>query len=206
MNHEKLKEYFQISLQRDRTSDECLYDALTDKLDRIWYDDLSYEDHAYINQTLERHGIRREDTTIEEVIEKIITTLQEKPTMTNVFRTKEDYLTLRTFWKQFYAEGKHKPVPVEYNTGHYDSETRSWKKAYHMVSPLTRDSHLVYLAAMGRSLDKALGNASPETITEIKGNLKYRGDDYWFSLFGEALDAEYHDVVLQRLRDYFESK
>ena len=126
--------------------------------------------------------------------------------MNNVFENKEDFLKLRDFWKQFHADGKHKGVPVEYNTGNYDVETRSWKKAYHMVSPLTRDSHLIYLAAMGRSLGKAVGNASPETITEIKSNLGYRGDAYWFSLFDDAIDKKYRAAILQRLTEYFDAK
>ena len=194
MNHEKMNEYLTLLRQLDHTSDNALQDALLDKLDYIWWKEFNEEDIDFVNAEVKRSNDEEKRSQ------------QEKTIMNNVFENKEDFLKLRDFWKQFHAEGKHKAVPVEYSTGFYDVETRSYKKAYHMVSPLTRDSQLVYLAAMGKSLDKALGNATPETLQEIKSNLGYRGDAYWFSLFDDAIDKKYRAAILQRLTEYFDAK
>lgn len=194
MNHEKINEYLTLLRQLDHTSDNALQDALLDKLDYIWWKEFNEEDIDFVNAEVKRSNDEEKRSQ------------QEKTIMNNVFENKEDFLKLRDFWKQFHAEGKHKAVPVEYSTGFYDVETRSYKKAYHMVSPLTRDSQLVYLAAMGKSLDKALGNATPETLQEIKSNLGYRGDAYWFSLFDDAIDKKYRAAILQRLTEYFDAK
>ena len=194
MNHEKINEYLTLRRQLDYSSDDALQDALLGKLDYIWWKELDEEDIEFINAEVKRSN------------DEEARSQQEKTTMNNVFENKEDFLKLRDFWKKFHADGKHKAVPVEYNTGFYDLATKSYIKAYHMVSPLTRDAQLVYLAAMGRSLDKAIGNAKYGTLEEIRVRVKHVGKSYWFKFFGDDIDEKYYDAILERIAAFTTSK
>lgn len=192
MNKEKINEYLTLLRQLDQTSDCALHDALLDKLDYIWWKEFDEEDIDYVNAEVARSNEQETST-------------QEKPTMNNVFENKEDFLKLRDFWKQYHAEGRHKAVPVEYQTGWYDPTTKSYIKAYHMVSPLTLKAHLIYLAAMGRSLDKAIGNASPDTLSDIRTWLRYSRKS-GFTIFEGSIDEKYHEAISARIDAYLETR
>ena len=189
MNKEKINEYLTLLRQLDQTSDCALHDALLNKLDYIWWKEFDEEDIDYVNAEVARSNEQEAST-------------QEKVTMNNVFENKEDFLKLRDFWKTYHAEGRHKSVPVEYNTGNYDPTTKSYQKAYHMVSPLQVKSHLIYLAAMGRSLEKAIGNAHKETLLDIS----YRLGHSDFAFFEGSIDQKYYEPILERIREFIKAR
>lgn len=190
MNHEKINEYLTLLRQLDHTSDNALQDALLDKLDYIWWKEFNEEDIDFVNAEVKRSNDEEKRSQ------------QEKTIMNNVFENKEDFLKLRDFWKQYHAEGRHKAVPVEYQTGWYDTATKSYIKAYHMVSPLQVKSHLIYLAAMGRSLEKAVGNAHKETLLDISYSLGHSD----FAFFEGAIDQKYYEPILERIREFIKAR
>lgn len=121
--------------------------------------------------------------------------------MMNVFENKEDYLKLRNFWKKLHAEKKYIPVP-EPQTRYEYSQHKIVEVGYHMVSPLKFEHHLIYLAAMGRDLDKATKGMWLSTITDIRNYFNYS----WFSFFGDSIDEKYRDIIWKRIKDYFDMR
>ena len=210
MNHTALLNYFKTSLsmrqakESSKTEDVCL-----SHLDNIWFKDFGEDDRRMVNLLLVDHNSRTSPEGIEAVLQKIITTLQEKPVMLNVFENKEDYLKLKNFWQKYHADGKYKAVPVEYSTGIYDKETRTFAKAYHMESELGFRYHLVYLAATGKCISKATRGMWLETIEGVLDYIRWARKDkanaknYFFDLFGEAIDEKYYDAILNRIDEYF---
>jgi hypothetical protein len=203
MKYEAVKKYYEIMLKRERTSDQ-MYEALSDMLDKLWYD-FTPEELEFANSL----QIPELSNTECRIIAKLnlIKEIQmnTQTTHTSVFETKEDYLKLRTFWKQFHAEGKHKAVKVEYqhskpnSSGYYDGDM-----GFHMQSQLTLRQHLIYLAAMGKPLSKAL---SETTYTETKNDIKVIFG--WkltavqpFKLFGDAIDPKYQEAIIARINDF----
>jgi len=197
MNHEKINEYLTLLRQLDYSSDDALQDALLGKLDYIWWKELDEEDIEFINAEVKRSN------------DEEARSQQEKPVMLNVFENKEDYLKLKNFWQKYHADGKYKAVPVEYSTGIYDKETRTFAKAYHMESELGFRYHLVYLAATGKCISKATRGMWLETIEGVLDYIRWARKDkanaknYFFDLFGEAIDEKYYDAILNRIDEYF---
>lgn len=169
MNREKLLEYFEKSSVINNTVDDKEDEVIGDRLDRIWYHEFKEHERRLVNWLLKEAYRTGENVTPEHAIEQIIIKLKENSVMMNVFENKEDYLKLRNFWKTFHAEGNHKPVKVEYrNSKPFQSGWSNGDMAFHMKSPLTLKHYMIYLAAVGKSLNKAL---APTTFRETKEDL-----------------------------------
>lgn len=139
--------------------------------------------------------------------------------MTNIFETKEDYLKLRVFWKTFHAEGGYKPKKISYTAilG-YNISTKEFitQEGYDMVSDLTVYHHAIYLAATGKSLEKAFLNISWETASIIKHKISWTlarfdkqlpdYDYYYFKLFGDAIDQKYYTAIQQIIIEFITTK
>lgn len=116
--------------------------------------------------------------------------------MNNIFENKEDYLKLVNFWKQFHADKKYKSVKVM----SYDNTN------FRMVSPLELHHHVIYLAATGKSLDKAFKKATIETLSKIRWlNGKYFLDKQ-FKLFGDAIDEKYHTKIQEKIEAFVKQR
>ncbi len=211
MNREKLLEYFEQSLVMNVAVDDKEEEAAGDRLDRIWYHEFTENERRLVQLLLNEAYRSGEKVTPKHAIKQIIAKLQEKPVMMNVFENKEDYLKLRDFWKTFHAEKKYAAVPKEFTRFDY-SQRKSVVAGYHMVSPLEFRHHLVYLAAVGRDMEKGTKGMWLSTIEGIRSDLSFvrnRPADlkkYWFELFGDAIDEKYYGVIADRIKDFFDSE
>lgn len=191
----KLIEYLELELQRQQLPEDddptSPYETLLGKMDRLWYYELSEDDRRYINATTETN------------LQIVINQLKGNQIMSNIFNTKEEYLALRNFWKNYHAEGRQKAVKTPY----YSSYTRDKTPVgFHKVSELTRDAHLIYLAAIGKPLDKAFGNASQETLYDM--NIKFSTSYYLdkFKIFEGNIDHQYFGAIKARILEYLAEK
>lgn len=204
MKYEAVKKYYEVMLKRERTSDQ-MYEALSDMLDKLWYDFTPEE--LEFAQSLQIPELSNTECRIIAKLNLIKEIEMTTKTYANVFENKEDYLKLRDFWKAFHAEGKHKAVKVEYRTSKpFQSGYANGDMAFHMESSLTLTHHLIYLAATGKSLDKAF---SEWTTRETKNRLydwKYWNPNPSFKLFGDAIDAKYHGPIMRRIQEYLDSQ
>lgn len=112
---------------------------------------------------------------------------------TGIFATSEEYFALRTFWRGFIAQGKHRPVPQPICT---------WNKkepvGYHKVSPLTFEHHLIYLVATGKSIDAAYSNTTSAEKWRVYLHLSSRH----FDLFEGTVPKEHQDEILQTIKNW----
>lgn len=208
MNYTNIKQYFDLLLKRERTSDQ-MYEAIGEKLDKIWYD-FGEDEVNEANRLLQETKGEQKECRYYKILSTIEEKIMNEKTHKSVFETREDYQKLRTFWKQFHAEGKHKAVPVEYRTSKpFNSGYGDGELAYHKVSPLTMYHHMVYLAAMGKPLACAFRNVSYHTHLDAiwyvsKGNSYgiYNKQNNPFALFGDAIDPKYHDAIIERITKY----
>jgi hypothetical protein len=141
--------------------------------------------------------------------------MTEIKTHNNVFETVEDYQNLRTFWKKFHADDKHRAVKQEYRTSKWGaSGYGDGELAYHKVSPLKSIHHAIYLAAMGKDLKKAFGNMDSDgpnyamllNMTwwgklRIENGMEPNGTSIW-DLFENSIDVKYRLSILQRVYCY----
>lgn len=201
MKYDAVKKYYEIMLKRERTSDQ-MYEALSGMLDKLWYD-FTPEELEFTN-SLNVPELTNTECCIIAKLNLIKEIEMTTKTYANVFENKEDYLKLRDFWKAFHAEGKHKPVKVEYRTSKpFQSGWGNGDMAFHMESPLTLKHHMIYLAAVGKSLDKAF---APTTYSATKEDLsawvRWKNGIYPFELFGDAIDPKYYDTIKGRIQEY----
>lgn len=189
--NENIKHYIAIYRQMKlaRPDSKCQEIALAE-LDRIWYS----MNEAEINE-----------------LNKLI---KDKVFMSdmNIFETVEEYKALRTFWKNYYAEGKHRPKPkfpmVDGNgkvVGH------------HMESDLNMFDHAIYLSATGKSLRKAFGSMNYitlyNTVTTLrsymywveKDNQKAMESFFIRTPLKEAINPKYSGIIIQRLFHEFDT-
>lgn len=121
-----------------------------------------------------------------------MTTAIETNYNTGVFTTSEEYFALRTFWRDFIAQGKHKPVPEPIYTW-----SQKEPVGYHKVSPLTFEHHLIYLVAAGKSLD-AYSHTTPAEKWRVFLHLSARH----FDLFEGTIPKEHQDKIVQQIKDW----
>jgi hypothetical protein len=196
----KLLEYLELELQRQQTPEDddpaSPYETLLGKMDRLWYYELSDKQRHLINTTYRNRGSVDYKTTTEQMIDK----LKGNQIMSNIFNTKEEYLALRNFWKNYHAEGRHKAVSTPYYT------REKTPVGFHKVSELNRDAHLIYLAAIGKPLDKAFGNASPETLADMTFQFSVSYYLNKFNIFEGNISPQYFGAIKARILDYLAEK
>lgn len=126
-----------------------------------------------------------------------MTTVIETTYNTGVFSTSEEYFALRTFWRAFIAQGKHKPVPEAIYT---------WRQkepvGYHQVSPLTFEHHLIYLVATGKNVDAAFSSTTQAEKWRVFLHISTRH----FDLFEGTIPKEYHEGILQAIKNWCQGK
>jgi len=194
----KLIEYLELELQRQQLPEDddptSPYETLLGKMDRLWYYELSRKEINTINANI---------TAVHNDTQTLIDKLKGNQIMSNIFNTKEEYLALRNFWKNYHAEGRQKAVKTPY----YSSYTRDKTPVgFHKVSELNRDAHLIYLAAIGKPLDKAFGNASQETLDDM--NFQFSTSYYLnkFNIFEGNISPQYFGAIKSRILDYLVEK
>lgn len=176
MNTKSIAEYYQLVNLIDRSNDPVVKDNFYKRLADI-RETLTEEEKELINN----HS-----------------SLQEIKKMTNIFDNKEDYMKLKTFWKKYHAEKRYARVPVEFHR--YDYTVKDVVVAgTHMVSPLQLAHHAIYLAATGKSLEKAFGKCWSETINVLCYTLHR---NYWnslFKLFEDSIDEKYRERICEKI-------
>lgn len=195
----KLLTYFEISLSVHETGYIPEEERLLEQLDKIWLDDLSPTEHEEVNRLLREqhsHGVETHQALV-----NIINSLKENETMTRIFETKEEYLKLRQFWKDYHANGLHRKVECEGEA--YSSTTGEFYPFNYMESPLWSVHHLIYLAASGKPLDKAIGNRKEDTNIFLLNSFRFlRGRNSYFILFGDSIPEKYYTPICERIIEY----
>lgn len=116
---------------------------------------------------------------------------------TGVFATSEEYFALRSFWRQFIAQGKHKPAPEPIYTWNQKEPV-----GYHKVSPLTFEHHLIYLAATGKSLEAAYSSTTSAEKWRMFLHLSLRH----FDLFEGTVPKEHQEEILHTIKNWCRNK
>lgn len=203
MNNNNLLTYFETSLSVYETGYIPEEERLLEQLDKIWLDDLSPTEHEEANRLLREqysHGVEPH-----EALSNIVNSLKENETMTSIFETKEEYLKLRQFWKDYHASGLHRKVELEGEA--YSRATGEFHPFNYMESPLWSVHHLIYLAASGKSLDKAIGNRKKDTNNFLLYNFSFlRGRNSHFILFGDSIPEKYYTPICERIIEYLKEE
>lgn len=116
---------------------------------------------------------------------------------TGVFSTSDEYFALRGFWRNFIAQGKHKPVPEPIFTW-----SQKEPVGYHQVSPLTFEHHLIYLVATGKRLDDAFSS----TTTAEKWRVFLHLNVKHFDLFEGSIAKEHQEAIIQTIKNWCRDK
>lgn len=116
---------------------------------------------------------------------------------TGVFATSDAYFALRSFWRSFIAQGKHKPVPQPIYTW-----SQKEPVGYHQISSLTFEHHLIYLVATGKSLDDAFSSTTSAEKWRVFLHISPRH----FDLFDGTIPKEHHESILNTIKNWCRSQ
>lgn len=107
-----------------------------------------------------------------------------------VFESKEQYMAFKRAWKKLHADGFPKPEKVPQKTWGWGDDRNI--VGYHNVSKLNVKYHLVYAAALGKSVEKMFPRGYKYICSWIQPSfywtIRYTKIDY--SVFGDALNPE----------------
>lgn len=159
---------------------ESLYE---DRLDDIWYNEMSEEDRKAANEYFTIKSIKRTNK------------------MKNVFDTKEQYLAFSARWKEIAADLKSKKTVIGTNYA-YNTTTRKYDIInQHTKSQLNYKFHAIFLAATGK-LPTGMKKLDP--LHEVLWNLDNGSN--WYSdvyrAFGDTLTDEQVKKIHENLTLY----
>lgn len=201
--NEKLLNYFELSLAANEATCESDGDKTLSELDNIWWNVLGTNEREKVNALMSEQYSRGKG--VHEALVEIINLLQETKTMTSIFESKEEYIKLKNFWKEYHKLKLYQKIEVEGESYNYESgETDIF---YYRESPLKSLHHLIYLTAVGKSLEKAIGNCKEDTVNYILYCfLHLRSRNSWFSLFDDAISKKYYDGICEQIIEYLKEK
>lgn len=124
--------------------------------------------------------------------------------MTNILETKEQYNKFVTFWKDFHREGKHKCKEIPIESDHFCPTSKTYLVSGMIrKSDLTISHHAIYLAVLGKDLNKAMGTIKEDTLNHLSYSIKSEG---LFNFYVAVLSREQYDLSISRIKEWINIK